>query len=164
MPGMIDLATKRFGRLVAVRPDGKIGDHIAWLCQCDCGKTKRVASCHLQGKKICSCGCITRQLNKTRAIRHGLCGTVRYMMWKSALNRSKAKKLPFNITVLDVPEAPAFCPILGIPLVSNTGHRGTKPNSPTLDRIKPVLGYVIGNIQVISSRANTIKNDASAEE
>jgi hypothetical protein len=36
--------------------------------------------------------------------------------------------------------------------------------SPSLDRIKPELGYVPGNIQVISARANVMKNDATPEE
>lgn len=38
------------------------------------------------------------------------------------------------------------------------------PDSPSLDRIKPELGYVKGNIRVISFKANSIKNDASIEE
>ncbi len=37
-------------------------------------------------------------------------------------------------------------------------------NSPTLDRIDPVKGYVPGNIVVVSLRANTIKNDATMDE
>lgn len=38
------------------------------------------------------------------------------------------------------------------------------PESPTLDKIIPALGYVPGNVWVISHRANTIKSDASLEE
>jgi hypothetical protein len=60
-------------------------------------------------------------------------------------------------------EIPEFCPILGIPLVVGIG-RGPAPDSASLDRINPALGYVPGNIQIISSRANTMKNDANADE
>jgi hypothetical protein len=45
-----------------------------------------------------------------------------------------------------------------------TGHHGVKSNSPTVDRLVPELGYIEGNISVISHRANSIKRDASAEE
>lgn len=35
---------------------------------------------------------------------------------------------------------------------------------PTIDRIIPALGYVPGNIVVISHRANRMKSDGTAEE
>lgn len=35
---------------------------------------------------------------------------------------------------------------------------------PSLDRINPDRGYVPGNVQVISFRANTLKNNATREE
>ena len=62
----------------------------------------------------------------------------------------------------DMPEIPVRCPILGFPLQK---HK-LKPSfdSPTMDRIRPSLGYVAGNIQIISQRANVIKNDATAAE
>ena len=37
-------------------------------------------------------------------------------------------------------------------------------NSPSLDRIRLELGYVKGNVRVISGRANLLKNDATIEE
>jgi hypothetical protein len=37
-------------------------------------------------------------------------------------------------------------------------------NSPTLDRIIPSLGYVRGNVKVISMRANVLKHNASLDE
>ena len=39
-----------------------------------------------------------------------------------------------------------------------------KQFSPSLDRIYPERGYVIGNVVIISNRANTIKNNATSEE
>lgn len=37
-------------------------------------------------------------------------------------------------------------------------------NSPSLDKINPIKGYVKGNVRVISQRANWLKNDATYEE
>lgn len=59
---------------------------------------------------------------------------------------------------------PDFCPVLGLPLYRNTGGLAQGPNSPSLDRIDPALGYVKGNVNVISSKANAIKSNATPEE
>jgi hypothetical protein len=59
---------------------------------------------------------------------------------------------------------PDHCPILGLPLYRNVGGRAQGPNSPTIDRINPALGYVRGNVRVISARANSIKSDSTPEE
>lgn len=75
--------------------------------------------------------------------------------------RAKEKNVPFDIKVEDL-NVPKFCPILGIELCVNEGH--AKPNSISLDRIIPDLGYVKGNVAIISYRANTIKNNASVED
>jgi len=44
------------------------------------------------------------------------------------------------------------------------GEKKHTPNSPTLDRLVPELGYVKGNIRVISYKANAMKSDASIQE
>lgn len=44
------------------------------------------------------------------------------------------------------------------------GKSGPQPDSPSIDRIIPALGYVKGNVIVVSQRANTIKNNATPEE
>lgn len=76
--------------------------------------------------------------------------------------RAKKYKLPFDITSKDI-FIPEFCPILNIKLNWADTHGG-KFDSPSLDRIIPSKGYVKGNVQIISKRANSIKYDASAEE
>lgn len=79
-----------------------------------------------------------------------------------ARRRARLNSLPFDIELSDV-IIPEFCPILGIRLVAG-GSRRQKDCSPTIDKVIPSLGYVKGNIQVISWRANRIKSDATIDE
>jgi|SRR5208282_367021 len=53
----IDLVGKRFGLLKVIREKGKRGDHRAWLCLCDCGKTRIVTTGNLRRGRTRSCGC-----------------------------------------------------------------------------------------------------------
>ena len=80
----------------------------------------------------------------------------------SAKRRAKQGGYAFSITIDDI-IVPRVCPILGLTLQVGKG-RGNTPNAPTLDKIDPKLGYVPGNVQVISRRANTMKSDASKSE
>lgn len=71
------------------------------------------------------------------------------------------KRIPFNIEVSDI-FIPKRCPLLGIKLQIADGR--VSPNSPSVDRLDSRKGYVKGNIWVISTRANVIKNDATVRE
>jgi hypothetical protein len=79
----------------------------------------------------------------------------------SAKGRAKKKNIPFDIQVGDI-EIPLVCPLMGIPLQVGVGV--FTDASPTLDRKTPVLGYVKGNVWVISFRANNLKRDAKTKE
>ena len=83
------------------------------------------------------------------------------MLFRHARDRAKTKNIPFDITAEDI-TIPETCPVLGIQL--QIGEKVACNNSPTLDRIKPELGYVKGNIQVMSYRANMLKSNATIEE
>ncbi len=82
-------------------------------------------------------------------------------MFSGARRRAKQKGIPFTITLDDV-VVPKFCPVFGMELRVN--RRIVGPDSPSLDRIIPALGYVPGNVIVVSHKANTIKSYASLEE
>lgn len=87
----------------------------------------------------------------------------RRIKWKEALllslrQRSKERDIPFDLELEDIPDMPELCPILQVPMVRNT------PYAPSADRIKCHLGYVKGNIQIISRKANTMKLNATDEE
>jgi hypothetical protein len=80
--------------------------------------------------------------------------------------RARTQEIPFDIDVEDI-HIPETCPVLGIPLVSNAGDGGPGYglfNSPSLDKIIPELGYVKGNITVMSNLANTMKNCGTLEQ
>lgn len=72
--------------------------------------------------------------------------------------RAKKRGLPCTITTQDL-EVPERCPALGILL-----NQGDLQSAYSLDRVRPELGYVPGNVRVISFRANSIKQDATPEE
>ncbi len=78
----------------------------------------------------------------------------------------KCLGLPFGITAEDVIAAmpqDGLCPALKVKLVYGGGHKAWA-DSASVDRLIPELGYVVGNIAIISKRANLIKQDATAQE
>lgn len=84
--------------------------------------------------------------------------------FQNAKKRALTKSVPFLLTVQDVYDlAGTHCPVFDTPF-DFIGNGRIVPNSPSLDRIKPALGYVPGNVAVISMRANTIKQNATAAE
>ena len=83
------------------------------------------------------------------------------VLLNGAKNRAEKRGIPFNLELEDI-NIPEYCPVLGLKLEIGKGK--TQPNSPSLDRLVPSLGYVKGNILVVSHRANQIKNDASIDE
>lgn len=81
-----------------------------------------------------------------------------------AKSRAKRKNLDFDLKIEDL-ILPTHCPILGIPLQINSGSgAGGKDNSYSLDRIDQSKGYIKGNVQIISHKANSMKFTASKEE
>ena len=86
-------------------------------------------------------------------------------LWIGAKTRARQKGLPFNLKLTDI-VIPKRCPALGILLQSSVGDAPVRAidSSPSLDRFKPELGYVAGNVFVISRFANIIKNNATAEQ
>jgi hypothetical protein len=83
-----------------------------------------------------------------------------------AKSRAKKAGLPFNLSV-ETMEWPIHCPILGLELDYNKnapGSRKLRVSVATLDRKVNELGYVLGNVFVLSHRANRIKSDATLAE
>jgi hypothetical protein len=82
---------------------------------------------------------------------------------RGAKERARLYGTEFRITLADI-TMPTHCPVLGLKLEHGSGKGGAISASPSLDRIDSSMGYVPGNVRVISKRANTLKNNATVAE
>ena len=85
----IDRTGHVFGRWTAL---GRVSGQRKWLCQCECGTVKTVATSHLRQGKSKSCGCLERELASARAKTHGMSGTVEQRTWTSMRDRCRNPK------------------------------------------------------------------------
>lgn len=185
---LIDLTGNRYGRLVVVRRAGhnKRGQPV-WICVCDCGNEKNILGFNLRNGQSTSCGCsrlealargrVTQKIGgkNGRAKAAMRASGDAYIPSSDAWYRQcagrfyEAKALGIPIGFSSVQEfatyckriAPSHCPIFGIEL-----RRGCEQKiaNPSVDRIIPEKGYIPGNIQIISNKANMMKSSASIDE
>lgn len=102
------------------------------------------------------------QYRAARARHRDKPGSLERIMLSQSRGRASKMGLEHTIELLDI-EIPRVCPYLEIELVRNN-RQGPTDTSPTLDRIDNNLGYIKGNVQVISYKANRMKNNATTEE
>ncbi len=114
---------------------------------------------------ICSKGHVTectecrRQINQ-RAYRRNFDNKIVLNILYGARSRAKKQGIPCDLTanyLRSIWPEDNCCPIFGTPFVKGRAGGGPAPNTATLDKIIPELGYVEGNVAVISHRANCIK-------
>ena len=77
--------------------------------------------------------------------------------------RAKKRNHEMTITHEDLLPLPTHCPVLGHELVYHSRDR-RKDASASIDRIDSTYGYVLGNVRIISWRANHLKSDGTLNE
>ena len=105
-----------------------------------------------------------RKSNITRIRKSTIKGHIAVNLQRTAAH-AKRNGIPFDLSVdylLSI--APEYCPALGIKLGWCESSGKPEPHSPSLDKRIPELGYVTGNVQWLSYKANAMKRDASLEE
>jgi hypothetical protein len=78
-------------------------------------------------------------------------------MLQRCRKRAKELKLPFNLTISDI-QFTEKCPVFDV-LFTVDG-----PFTASIDRIHNELGYVKGNVIIVSMLANRIKNNSTPEQ
>ncbi len=129
-----------------------------------------------RGRRLCTCADCRAHRNTIARKRHavpevatkrnarravGRSNNREKEIWRSAKTRARNQGLPFTIAPSDV-RIPEFCPALGMRLSLCNDRR--RDDSPSLDKIIPGRGYVPGNVEVISWKANRLKSDATHDE
>ena len=95
--------------------------------------------------------------------RHSMSGAIH-----NARKKCAAKGIPFALTFEDarklVEDSGGKCALSGIPFERPPKPGCKGPMSPSLDRIKPELGYVNGNVRVILDCLNSAKGSGTDEQ
>ena len=133
-----------------------------------CQETKDLDSFNKDSSTVTGYACYCKECNKVKS-------SNKYKElsedheWKlkqtlrASKNRAKAKGLEHTLTLDDIKDLYPLdgrCPVFGFELTWGN----PRWSSPSLDRIDSTKGYTYDNCQVISNKANVIKNDASLEE
>lgn len=86
-PNAKDLRGARFGRLVAIEPNGKSSTSLAWRCKCDCGSETTVRAYSLRVGNTKSCGCLAKESARALVRTHGMTHIPEYGIWRGILKR-----------------------------------------------------------------------------
>ena len=90
------------------------------------------------------------------------------ILLKKVQKRAIADNIEFDLLPDEVPERRMFCPVFTeMPLdyrVVGDGSGTCRDNVISVDRIDSNLGYVPGNIEIMSWRANSMKNKFSYDD
>lgn len=144
----LDIAGKRFGRLVAIRNTGEKngnGSYI-WEFKCDCGNTHITGIGNIVYRGEGSCGCLTRELAADRLTTHGLSKGKEHKSW------CKINERCFNVDCVSYPAYGGS----GITsefkdsfeeFYKEVGPYPSDGKRYTVDRIDNTRGYVKGNIR-----------------
>lgn len=91
-----------------------------------------------------------------------------YSMLKSARKRARDENLAFDLDANYLASIVTDkCPALGLPFnwaLRENARTGPAADSPSLDRFRADLGYVQGNVHVISHLANKMKNSGTPDQ
>lgn len=87
-----------------------------------------------------------------------------HALWTQLKASANKRNIPFTLKPTDIDEIgiPIVCPVLGIPLYFHRSR--VQDDSISFDRIDSTQGYCLGNVIVVSYRANRLKSDASLDE
>ena len=97
-----NLTGQTFGKLTVIKPTiTKDGNHMYWLCLCECGNIHEVASNHLQSGSVQSCGCIKTSIGESNIQKLLDSNNITYMKEYSFSDLKNKKVLRFDFAILE---------------------------------------------------------------
>ena len=168
---MRDLANQVFGKLVAIKPDGKnkAGQYF-WISRCECGLEHRCLGTSLISGQTTRCKQCTQQrwLDQNH-LRASSVGDLTSAWWSARVVKrahgynSKASQKVYELGITMSQAWSLFekqnqkCALSGLPIQFPKG-RDQYGGTASLDRIDSKKGYILGNVQWVHKDINSMKN------
>lgn len=166
-----DLMGQRFGRLVVVSFGERFRNRTTWVCRCDCGESTTVLSMNLVQGRTTSCKCKYRERSGSQNYGWKGCGDITGHYWGVVRKGAELRKMDFSITIEHAWSIYLLqnrrCALSGIELTFGarpTVRSKAIPQTASLDRIDSKSGYIIGNVQWLHKKVQTMKWDLGQEE
>lgn len=135
------------------------------LCVCDCGTEKILNSSRIRLKQVKSCGCLVKKCGKKHHFFKGY-EEISQSVFNKIRQKAADRNLRFELTIKDLYnkflEQNKLCAISKIPIKFKTNYKDEQTAS--LDRIDSAKGYIIGNIQWVHKKINTMKWNIKQKE
>lgn len=173
--GFKDLTGKKIGKLEVsnqykidriILPSGKKISKTHWLCLCECGKTKYVASAHLNNRAVQSCGCLQGVRNGKRLSNGEASFNYLYSQYKTSASKREIEfKLSIDAFKVLTKGYCYFCnqPPLQIARQSKGCNTGTYIYNG-IDRLSSNLGYIVENCVPCCKICNYAKMELSEQD
>lgn len=97
----INLSNLKFGKLTAIEKHSKDNfNRWNWMCICECGKNKVIASRHLVNGKTLSCGCLKTitAINNGKNNAHKISGEKSYLYKKEITDFERSNRRNLQLT------------------------------------------------------------------
>jgi len=128
-----------------------------YICSCECGATIHVRPCIIISGIKKSCGCIKPPVS----------GKLTKTFISSVRNKAKHRNIEFALSLEYLQDLllkqNARCKFTQVPLTFASHYSDSSFNA-SLDRIDSSKGYIEGNVQWVTKRINSMKNDMSDSE
>jgi len=144
----LDIAGKRFGRLVAIRNTGEKNSNgsFIWEFKCDCGNEHVVGIGNIVYRGEGSCGCVVSELSTKRLTTHGLSKGKEHKSWckinERCFNENSPSYAAYGACGITSEFKDSF-----EDFYNEIGAYPTDGKRYTVDRIDNTKGYVKGNIR-----------------
>lgn len=159
---------RQFGMLTPVEYVGlNTHSQAVFLCECKCGKRKRILSNSLITGNTTSCGCVSRKRGKFHPL---YCGyeELHGRIWHSLQRGARERGILFALSIEDAWDLyikqRRQCALTALSIgFAKLTNRQTETTA-SLDRIESSAGYTLENVQWVHKMVNRLKRNLPNEE